>query len=223
MRERARLLRRSGESINDIVHTLKAKKSTVSYWCRDIRLSQTQIEKLAQKSLMGGRVGMLRAAEHKRQARIMSEAKEMRRGGIDVGSLSKRDVFMIGIALYWGEGYKRGNEECGLTNSDPRLIKFFLRMMRSVYGIAKKDFILRVSINATHKRRADEILEYWSKVTGIPKAQFTQSSFIFASRRKITRDPSGYFGTLRVKIRRGTNLRRRILGSIAEIQKQTTQ
>lgn len=223
MRESARRLRERGRSIAEITEALQAKKSTVSYWCRDIRLSAEHLKRLTAKKAAGGRLGILRAAELKRTERLAAVQKETLRGARDVGRLTRRDIFIVGIALYWGEGYKRGNEECGFTNSDPGIVKSFIRWMMDVYDIKREDFILRVSINATYKGREKEIKSYWSSVTGIPLSQFTRSSFIFAAQKKTTRDPATYFGTLRLKVRRATALRRRILGSIAEIERQITR
>ena len=222
MREKAQELRHDGVSINEIVRRLGAKKSTVSYWCRNIRLTSKQVQLLAKKKTIGGQIGILRAAEKKRRLRILATINEMRRGSADVGRLTKRDLFMLGVALYWGEGYKKGNEECGFTNSDPYIIQLFIRWMEQIYGIERVDFILRLSINAAHKTRAQEIQRFWSKITKIPESQFTKSSLVFASQKQINRDSSTYIGTLRIKVRRGTALRRRILGSISEIQKQFT-
>jgi len=222
MREKAHALRRNGQSINSIVRTLRVPKSTLSYWCRDIKLSPEQIKKLVKRQADQGRVGMLRAAENKRLRRIAATAVSSELGRNDVGRVSERDHFILGLALYWGEGYKRGNEECGLTNSDQSIIRAFIHWAKVSYKIPSTDLILRVTINAVHRRRRGEIEQYWSKITGVPLSQFTSPSFIVAG-RKTLRDPEKYFGTLRVKVRRGTSLRRRIIGSIEEIKEQVTR
>src|SRR3989344_674100 len=119
LREKARLLRQKGQSISNISTALNASKSTVSYWCRNIALTNKQMRNLAQKRKDAGALGRLRAAEKKRAIRIEAVEVESKRGARAIGSLSQRDIFVLGIALYWGEGYKSGNEECGFTNSDP--------------------------------------------------------------------------------------------------------
>ena len=139
---------------------------------------------------------------------------EMERGARDVGTLSQRDLFLLGLALYWGEGYKNGNEECGLTNSDPAIITTFIEWLRRIYAIPSTDLILRVSVNETHRHRVQIIEKYWSQMTGVPLSQFTSTSLIKARSKKAYADAESHFGTLRVKVRRGTALRRRIMGSI---------
>ncbi|MEK7133044.1 MAG: hypothetical protein AAB830_03265 [Patescibacteria group bacterium] len=220
LREKARALRQGGESVGKIATTLHASKSTVSYWCRDISLSDKQIQNLVRRQNEGGSVGRLRAAERKRSIRIEAVQTESRHGAQAVGIMSQRDLFILGIALYWGEGYKSGNEECGLTNSNPNIIRAFILWLKRAYSIPASDLILRVSINNLHHHRIDVVEKYWSKVTGIPHSQFTKTSLIRTSPRKIYSDPEQHYGTLRVKVRRATALRRRILGSIDAIAKQ---
>src|SRR3989344_2740699 len=217
LREQARGLRKKGESIARIATMLRASKSTVSYWCRDIALSSKQIQSLVQKQENAGALGRLRAAEKKRSARLARIESESKTGSKTIGALVQRDIFMLGIALYWGEGYKSGNEECGFTNSDPDIIRACILWLERAYSIPLSDLIPRVSINQTHRNRINIVEQYWSKATGIPRSQFTKTSLIKTHSRKIYSDPAQHFGTLRIKVRRGTALRRRILGSIKEV------
>jgi hypothetical protein len=218
-REKVLFLRKKGESINEITQSLRLSKSTVSYWCRDISLSKQQLKTLAKKQLRGGMLGRLRAAEQKRTRRIEQTNLDMSHGARDVNTLSERDVFILGIALYWGEGYKSGNEECGLTNSDPAIIIAFITWLKCVYKINNEDLILRVSLNETHRHRAIVVEKHWSKITNVPLYQFTKTSFIKAKTQKKYKNSDQHFGTLRVKVRRGTSLRRRIIGSINALKK----
>ena len=153
LREQARGLRKKGGSIARIATMLHASKSTVSYWCRDIALSSKQIQRLVQKQENAGALGRLRAAEKKRSARLARIESESKKGSRAIGSLDQRDIFMLGIALYWGEGYKSGNEECGFTNSNPDIIRAFILWLRRVYNVPSSDLILRVSIKQTHRNK----------------------------------------------------------------------
>lgn len=138
-----------------------------------------------------------------------------------VGKLSNRDRYIAGLALYWSEGYKHKGEETGFTNSDPKMIVFFIRWVADFYSIGKERLILRVSINKIHRRRIKDVERYWSKVTNVPLTQFTKTSLIKSSLKKKYANHSVHFGTLRVKVRRGTDLRRKILGSIKQIKTHT--
>ena len=220
IRDHARRLRASGKSLNEIAKRLSQSKSTISYWCRNIELTEPQLLVLSLKQLNAGRIGRLHAAKQKHDQRIIATETQRRQGHYDIGTLSQRDIFILGLALYWGEGYKHGNEECGITNTDPSIILGFIIWVNAVYGVQKDDLILRVSVNGTHKDRVTSIEKYWSQQTGIPRSQFTRVSLVKTPRKKMYSDSKSYFGTLRVKVRKATALRRRILGSIEEAGRQ---
>jgi hypothetical protein len=220
LRELARKLRRSGKSIRNISDILDANKSSVSNWCRDIALSSVQQKKLLQTQRETAIRTLSKSSELRREIRIQSTKKEFARGAKNVGSVNKRDLFIAGLALYWGEGYKKGNEELGFTNSDPRIIRIFIRWMHDIYGTRSQDYILRVTINSLHRQRIENIESYWSNITGLPKKQFTKPALVAVKANKIFKNPQQYFGTLRIKVRRATSLRRRILGSISELSRK---
>lgn len=218
-REKALSLRKKGKSIRDIATSLNVSKSTVSYWCRNIVLSKGQIKRLAQNQKRASAQAFLTFVEKKRRKRLSDIKRFQQMGAKDVGKLTKRELFILGLGLYWGEGYKKGSKELGFTNSDPNMIKIFIRWMETIYGTKKDDFILRVSINEIHRNRVSEVTRFWSRVAGVPVSQFTKTSLIKSTSKKIYTNHKKHFGTLRVKVRRGTNLRRRILGSIDALNK----
>lgn len=220
-KERARELRKiNGLSIKDISDKLKASKSTVSYWCRDILLSKLQIRRLLNKQRRLSIKGSLEYSEKIRRLRFEREEKNKKIGSNDVGKFTKRDLFMLGIALYWAEGYKKGNTEVGFTNSDPGMISIVIEWFEVIYGVKKEDLIFRVSINEIHKAREKKIVKFWSNYVDVPISQFTKMSFIKSVSKKVYSNSNNYFGVLRVKVRRGVNLRSRILGAIEFLSKR---
>ncbi len=217
-KEKALVLRRKGLSLSEIARKLDANKSTVSHWCRDISLSKLQQKDLYARSSVKSLAALLRAAESKREFRI-ARVKELTHEGREaVGRLSRRDRFIAGLALYWSEGYKHKGEETGFTNSDPAMILFFIRWLADSYGIRKDRITLRVSINGGHAKRVKRVEHYWTKVTGVPLSQFTKTSLIKTVLKKEYANASVHYGTLRVKVRNGTDLRRKILGSIEQLK-----
>ncbi|PIP73706.1 MAG: hypothetical protein COW88_01110 [Candidatus Lloydbacteria bacterium CG22_combo_CG10-13_8_21_14_all_47_15] len=219
-REKAKRLRAEGTSIGEIAKMLLVSKSTVSYWCRNISLTQKQIIKLSNRSKSAGTAALMRASERKRAERIKLTKESTKAGARAVGKLSNRDIFMLGLALYWGEGYKSGNEEFGFTNSDRNIICLYVVWLEKVYRVNKKDLILRISINSLHKNRVSDVIRYWSKILNVPRSQFTKTSLIKTETKKRYTNMNEHFGTLRVKVRRGTSLRRQVLGSIEEVARQ---
>lgn len=216
-KEAALLLRLKGRGIGEISKTLNVSKGTVSLWCRDISLTPRQINVLAKRSKHHATEALLLSAEKQRHQREANSRKSAQLGRNEVGSLTERDVFMVGLGLYWGEGYKQGSQELGFTNSNPLIIKFYLAWLEKIYKITTKDLILRVSINSSHKYRIKKVQEYWSDITDVPLSQFTKPSLIKTISQKQYSNHDQHFGTLRVKARKGTSTRRRILGSISSL------
>jgi len=100
------------------------------------------------------------------------------------------------------------------------MIFFYIKWLETVFDISKDDLILRVSVNELHGSRIREIERYWSKVAGVPLMQFTKSSLIKTVSKKVYDEQVKHYGTLRIKVRRGTRLRRQILGAIEAISTQ---
>jgi hypothetical protein len=213
-KEKAQKLRKDGESIRTIASLVDASKSSVSYWCRDIVLSKKQIEFLQAKSKHSGRAQCIALGEEKRKRRIETVKSEKRMGAESVKKLSTREHYLLGLGLYWGEGYKTSNDEFGFTNSDPHMIVIYINWLVKHFSIKPLDLILRVGINTTHKNREEEIISYWSKLTGVSSSQFTKTSFLKSESKKEYTNHSEHYGTLRIKVRRGMKLKYRVLGAL---------
>lgn len=217
IKEKALLLRKRGLSIKDIASDLGVSKSTASVWCRDIEMSPAAIKRIANNGNAKATEALLKYSEQKRASRKLNEQKSSLVGAKKLGTLSNRDIYCLGLGLYWGEGYKAGNQEFGFTNSDPWMILFYVKWLETTFNIDATNLILRVSINHTHKERISEVESYWSNLLGIPFSQFTKSSLIKSKSKKVYLNKDAHMGTLRIKVRRGTSLRREVLGAIRSI------
>lgn len=216
-KRRAQEMRHRGKSIREIAKILSVSKSSVSHWCRDISLTKTQQERLTRNRYTKGVGKLLENAEKRRAWHRYHTELYTEKGKQDLGTLSKRDRFLIGLALYWGAGYRKGNDEVGFASSDPAIIQFMVQWFIEQYGVVTPEFILRVSVNAAHEDGIDTIEQYWSEITRIPRNQFTKPSFTKNPSKKVRVNENAHMGTLRIKIRRSTNIKRRILGSSAAL------
>lgn len=213
------VLRKKGYSIGEIAKRVNVSKSIVSRWCRDIELTDQQIEVLHQKMMVGSYRGRMKALEQIRQKRKV-ESKRLKGEGIkEIGDTNRRDLFIAGIALYWAEGTKSPNaEETSFSNSNPYMINVILRWFEDVCFVTRDRFVVQVRINRTHKNRIKEVEDYWSKITGIPLTQFTKTILIESIAKKVYSDKNHY-GTVRITVRKGTQLRRKIIGFIEGLSK----
>ena len=207
-------LRQNGESIKDIAKKLKIAKSTVSFWCRDIKLTPEQIQRLHDKMVRGGYKGRMMGARMQYERRIEMTKKFKELGRRQVGLMSSRDFTVVGAALYWGEGSKKEKQGVRVTNSDPEMIKFMLKWFKQIWKVPTNQINLSVMINKIHKDRVKEVEEYWSKITKIPQKQFYKTILIKAKNKKNYTNFPIHFGTLTVKIKKSTNLHRQIMGMV---------
>ena len=76
----------------------------------------------------------------------------------------------MGVGLYWGEGAKRGSGGLRITNTDPELIKTFVKFLVSFFLIDKKK--LRYSIQIFDDISPQKALRYWMDQLGVDKKQF---------------------------------------------------
>jgi hypothetical protein len=166
----ARDLRALGWTLTEICEAVGCSKASASLWCRDVEIDQEVLDQRRRERFLAGNEGARRRGPNKLQRRKMAEIEEMRVAGIgEVGELSDRDLMVVGIALYAGEGSKTPGE-VRFANSDPRMIRFFVEWMRRCFGIEPSEMKLRLYLH--EGLDLDVANEFWSTLTGIPVARF---------------------------------------------------
>lgn len=209
---KAVILRKQGVSIKEIAKRLKVAKSSVSLWVRNVVLNRHQL--MALKDNMNS----FETIEKRRLSRLQNEdAKRkavMFHAGKEIKKISKRDLQIIGLCLYLGEGSKAHRGAAKLANSDPAVIKIMMRYFREICLVPEKKF--RGHIHTYSHLNVNKAENYWVKVSGIPKSQFykTYSKPSIASKGKKDSTP---YGTLDVTIC-STKLYLQIMGQIEKIK-----
>ena len=84
---------------------------------------------------------------------------------------SEEQLKIAGIMLYWAEGTLIGST-VDFTNSNPRMVKVFLRFLREVCGVDNTR--LRIYLYAYAYQDLGKLKSYWSSLTGVPVSQFTK-------------------------------------------------
>jgi len=212
-KNKALKLRERGESIKDISKKIGISRSTVSFWCRDVELTPEQLNNLHQKMIRGGYKGRMIGARAQYERRINKIKKYNKEGIKEIGKLSDRDLLIAGLALYWGEGSKK-RRGISLSNSDPRVLQLAIKFFQKIFHVKKNELTGYIGINQIHKNRIEEVEEYWSKVTKIPRNQFTKTTLIKAKNKKNYSNFSIHYGTLTIKVRKSADLYYRVMGLI---------
>ncbi len=216
---KARSLRKGGESLKVIAKILNVSPRSVSNWCRDIELTKEQtlnLEKRTTDPNYGNRQKYLNLIKANKNSKIEKLRDE---GAKEINKLSKRELFLVGVSLYWAEGFKK-DSQVGFANSDPKMINLFLRWLYECFDYKVSDLIPRLTLNISHKERTREIEEYWSRVTGIPIENFQKPFYQNVKWKKVYENPNEYFGVLRIKVRRSIDLLRKIHGFIEGLRLQ---
>jgi hypothetical protein len=97
------------------------------------------------------------------------------------------ELLGLGLGLYWGEGAKANKYSIRLGNTDPELLKTFIRFLTDLFGV-KKDAI-RFGLQIFTDIEPEKALNYWVKMLDTKPSQFY----------KIIVTISGSLGTYRKK------------------------
>jgi hypothetical protein len=170
---RALDLRRDGCSVPDIARRLGVAKSTAYLWTRHLPLDPTPEAAERRRHRHMEHMRETRWEPHRR-ARDAERAAMNETEAARVGTLSDREVLLLGSAIYWCEGQKAKPWEpnrCRVVfvNSDPVLITLFLRFVE-LLGVDRSTLKYRISIHESADVEAAG--RWWAEITGVPMSSF---------------------------------------------------
>lgn len=122
--ELGRDVRRLGLSFGEIMELIPVKKSTLTTWCRDARLTGEQLEAItARRTLLPGRnLGGDRYTTQRPRRREIELIRAS--AALEAEHLVRDPFWTAGVAMYWGEGAKT-TRRLSLANSDPAALRLF--------------------------------------------------------------------------------------------------
>ena len=167
-------LRQDGFTYSEINEQLglKIPKSSLSYICRDIKLNSIQklrIKKIADDALA---VSRQRALVVNREV-FNKKIGQYHKANAHLSELMRhRDISLIALAmLYLGEGAKwKGHRGLLLGSSDPKIIELYIRLIHDCYRISTD--LLRCRIQHRADQDPQELVQFWSKITGVGENNF---------------------------------------------------
>lgn len=181
--------------MNEITRELGVAKSSVSLWTGDIELTSLQKLKLSEH----GR--SVESVERRRCARLSNERARRRvhfdKAITEVENVSKKDLFFLGTALYWGEGSKTSRGTVNFTNSDPRSVQVMMRYFKEVCDVPASKFRGHVILHPHLDARKAE--RYWSQISGISTTRFHKTSMQH-NKASLNKKDSLPFGTFSIGI-----------------------
>lgn len=156
---RALELRKLGWSYSAIKRELGISKSTASNWLNKYPLSREQLDKLQFHN--EHRIESFRVTMAKKKQKLFDEAVvEQER---IIGKLTEKELYLCGLALYWGEGGKTQYSSLTFANTDPRMIKFFLFWLKR--AIHYPDDHIRIKMHLYKDMNIEDEMKYWEEIT----------------------------------------------------------
>ena len=211
LRARARELRRQGMDYEQIVAALDVAKGSVSHWVRDLPIpARLSYAKRSGRSVDGVR----RYWATERPAREARRSAVVKAAVAQAGDLTDRELLIAGAIAYWCEGSKskphRRDNHVSFINSDPALIRFFLRFLDTA-GVPRTSLTYRVYIHQSADIAAAQI--FWIKVTGADPEQFRRPTLKRHNPKTLRKNVGeDYHGCLRIDVARSAVLYLKIEG-----------
>lgn len=203
-RRECRRLRAQGLSYTEIAERTGAAKGSVSPWVRDVRIpagsaARHRCKQAASRRAVGD---LLRERAAERRAALRASAQS------SVGSISARDLFIAGVALYWAEGTKdkpwRHDGRVVIINSDPSVFDVFLAWL-DLLGVSEAERRYRLSIHESASVAEHEA--WWAARLMIPITSFARPSLKRHNPNTVRRNNgSDYHGCLVVSLERSGEL-----------------
>ena len=216
LKDKAISLRKSGYSYNLILKEVPVSKSTLSLWLRNIPFTPNQEVRNRIKG------AALEIGRYKTKNKQLSLEKTKYKAIDKLGYLSKRDLFILGIGIYIGEGSKT-THNVRVVNSDPRLIVASIRWFEEFFNVPKENFSLAIHLYPDNN--IEKSLNFWSEITGIPLKQFGKTQ-IDKRKKNVKKDGMLKHGTAHLSVRGcgredlGVNLHRTINALIENVYSQ---
>lgn len=213
LKQKAIGLRKKGLSYSEILKEINVAKSTLSEWFIDVGIGKRQRQRLTEKK----RLGQLRGAKSRRDQRLRVTNEIHNSAEKEIGSITKRDLWILGTALYWAEGSKQREKSVGsgviFSNSDPEMVKIFLKWLFDILKVKREEIRFEIYLHENHIHRMTDVQKKWAEVCDFPLHKFAK---VYFKKNKIntkrTNTGNLYYGQLRVKVSASSNLYRRIDG-----------
>ncbi|MFE3183478.1 hypothetical protein ACFXKR_21845 [Streptomyces violascens] len=208
LRDRARELRSQGMTYDQIQVELGCSKSSISLWVRDLpKPDRTRTPEEASAIARRGWEATLQRREEERQ-------KTKRDAANEIGTLTDRELFLIGVGLYWAEGTKdkphARRERVAFVNSDPDMIQLFLAWLR-LLGVEADRLTFHVMIHESANVHAAE--QYWAALVGTDFTNFGKTTLKKHNVKTVRKNVNeAYQGCLVIHVQQSADLYRRIEG-----------
>ena len=161
-------------SYTEIRKRLGVPKSTLSYWLREFPLSEERILELRRQGWKKAEAKIERFRAAMRNKRELKDQEVYKKYQKRFARLSKDAFFVAGLMLYLGEGNKRDYTKIALTNTDHKIIKFFIQWLNEFLKIPKEK--MKVGLHLYENMNIEKEKEFWETELSFRESQFYKPS-----------------------------------------------
>ncbi len=208
-------LRKEGRTYSEILAKIPVAKSTLGLWLQEVHLAKKQKQRLTAKKLAAGlRGGLARKNQRIERTKLIQDASKK-----EILNISKRELWLIGIALYWAEGAKskeyRPSVGLDFTNSDYKMIRVFLCWLKNCCKVGSDQLSYEIYIHETYKNKIQKVIRFWSDKLNILENDLQKIRYKKNKIKTMRRNVGDlYNGCFRVRVKASSTLNRRIAGWI---------
>jgi len=148
---------------------LGVSKSTLSYWLKEHPLNADRILELRREGWQKGEASRerfrntMRAKQEARSEKIYQTQRSR------LATLSSEAWFTAGLMLYAAEGDKKQSGRIALANTDPQIIKFFIKWLNEFLSIPKSK--IRAQLHLYENMDIDKEREFWKNELALTDGQ----------------------------------------------------
>ena len=152
-------------------------------------------------------------SNRKKKRDAISDANDW--GKQHIKKISKRELLLVAAALYWSEGSKSDSTSGFIfVNSDPEMVLVIKLFLVNVLNIPIKEMVCSIQINRIHEKRINTVLSFWKKLLNLQNSQFRRPYYVNTKVSKVYDNYENYYGVCRLVVRKGKNLKYKMLGLI---------
>jgi hypothetical protein len=210
-KQKAIELRKKGFSYNEIRKKIPVSKSTLSLWLRSVGLAEKHMRALTERQ----KESQQRAVQIWHEERLLRTLRIHEMAENEIGNLSTREKWLIGVALYWAEGSKERKKgtRVQFSNSDPRMILLFREWILDHLLLQPSDIVYTLYIHENFNNIAGAI-KFWADLLHINEAEiklYVKKHNLSPKRKNIG---ESYIGLIRLVVKKSIDINRKIEGWI---------
>jgi len=206
LREQTIKLRLEKElSYTEIRKRLGVPKSTLSYWLSEFPLSEERILELRRQGWKKAEAKIERFRTTMRRKRKLKDREIYNKYQKNFTKLSKDTFFIAGLMLYLGEGNKRNYYTISISNTDSRIIKFFVQWLNEFLEIPKEK--MKVELHLYENMDIEKEKKFWGDILRFKEYQFYKPAIRKLQKNSFSYKESYRHGTCALSVTDGEKKR----------------